>query len=297
MFRRILLFSLTNILIIATLTILFKLLGLDYWASARGYDLTGLLIFCCLWGFGGAFISLLLSKTIAKWSMRVQVIKETETHPELREVYEIVKRLSHAAKLPKMPEVGIYESPDLNAFATGPSKGNSLVAVSSGLLQRMNKRELEGVLGHEIAHIANGDMVTMTLLQGVVNVFVMFFARIIANVVSSSVRGEMQHIVHFATVIILEIALGLLGMLVIAYYSRGREYRADRGGANLAGTQSMVEALRALQRNYHPELIQENAVSSLQISGKSKGLMAFLATHPPLEKRITKLLEPDRAAA
>jgi len=161
----------------------------------------------------------------------------------------------------------------------------------------MNKREVEGVLAHEVAHIANGDMVTMTLLQGVVNVFVMFFARIIARIVANSVRGEMRHIVHFGTVIVLEIVLGLLGMLVVAYYSRGREYRADRGGANLAGTQSMVEALRALQRNYQPALMQENAVSSLKISGKTSGLMAFLSTHPPLEKRITKLLEPDRAPA
>ncbi len=161
----------------------------------------------------------------------------------------------------------------------------------------MNQRELEGVLGHEIAHIANGDMVTMTLLQGVVNVFVMFFARIIAGLVSSSVRGESRHLIHFVTVITLEIALGFLGMLVVAYYSRGREFRADRGGANLAGTQSMVDALRALQKNYHPELMKENAITSLQISGKTTGLMAFFSTHPPLEKRITKLLEPDRAAA
>ncbi len=291
MFRRIALFGLTNILVIVTLTIVARLLGLDQWASAKGYDYMGLLAFCAVWGFGGAFISLLISKWMAKMSMGVQVIDPRSAHGEAAWLVETVHQLSQQAGISKMPEVGIYESHDMNAFATGPSKNNSLVAVSTGLLQRMNKKEIEGVLAHEVAHIANGDMVTMTLVQGVVNVFVMFFARIIANVISSQIRDDSARMmVNFAVVIGLEIVLGLLGMLVVAYVSRAREFRADRGGANLAGTGPMVDALRALQRTYEPQLQRADSLSTLKISGKSRGLLSLLATHPPLEVRINRLL-------
>jgi heat shock protein HtpX len=196
-----------------------------------------------------------------------------------------------------MPEVGIYDSPEVNAFATGPTRNRSLVAVSSGLLQNMNRDQIEGVLGHEIAHIANGDMVTMTLLQGIVNAFVMFVARIIAFFASQFVKENgPRMLVQMVVTIVCEIALSFLGMIVVAYFSRRREFRADAGGAQLAGSARMIAALQGLQRIYEPNLQAAAATGSdkpslatLKISGKSKGLMSFFATHPPLEVRIEKL--------
>jgi heat shock protein HtpX len=236
---------------------------------------------------------------MAKWTMRVRVI-DPRNPGEFRDLVNKVHDLSQKAGLPVMPEVGIYDSADVNAFATGPSKRRSLVAVSTGLLQRMDRDQVEGVLAHEIAHVANGDMVTMTLIQGVINAFVMFFARIAAFAVTTALRrGEggqgSSHMLNFMLVMVFQIVFGLLGSVVVAWFSRLREYRADRGGALYAGREKMTSALRALQqvsgRMLHDK--QEHAsLDTLKISGKKPGgLAALLATHPPLELRIARLME------
>ena len=262
----------------------------------RGIDYGSLMAFCLVWGMGGAFISLGLSRMMAKWMMGVKVIDPNTRDPELGELVQTVHRLAQAANLPKMPEVGIYQSPEINAFATGPTKSRALVAVSTGLLQRMRRDEVEGVLGHEIAHVANGDMVTMTLVQGVVNAFVMFFARIIAFAVSQQVREESRFMVNFAVTIVLQIAFSMLGMFVIAGFSRYREFRADHGGASLAGRHKMIAALKALSANmtiqpdHHGERDQ-TAVATMKIFGRPGGMMALLSTHPPLAERIKRLEE------
>ena len=195
---------------------------------------------------------------------------------------------SGTAGLSGMPEVGIYESPELNAFATGPTRSRALVAVSTGLLGSMSRGELEGVLAHELSHVANGDMVTMTLVQGVVNAFVMFLARVIAFAVAQSMERDNRRTVQFLVTIVLEIALSLLGMIAVAWFSRRREFRADAGGAKLAGTGSMVAALEALRRRYEP-LDNQPAYASLKIAGGRTGFMALISTHPPLEDRIAAL--------
>ena len=205
--------------------------------------------------------------------------------------------LARAAGLPKLPEVGIYESEEVNAFATGPTRSRALVAVSSGLLQRMGSREVEGVLGHEITHVANGDMVTMTLIQGVINAFVMFLARILAFVVSQALRSRDDRgsgWLQFLLVMVFQIVLSLFGAMVVCWFSRWREFRADAGGARLAGRENMIGALRALQRLHDPEIAaaeaqRAQAFQSLKISGEPRGFLALFATHPPLEQRIARL--------
>ena len=197
--------------------------------------------------------------------------------------------LARGARLPALPEVGIYDSPEVNAFATGPTKSRALVAVSSGLLGRMNRDEVEGVLGHEITHVANGDMVTMTLLQGVVNAFVLFFARVVAMAVSQNVRQESRGMVNFLVVIVLQIVLSLLGALVVAAFSRWREFRADHGGATLAGTPKMIAALERLRRNAEMVDTSHEALATLKIAGAPSRFMTLLASHPPLEERIARL--------
>jgi heat shock protein HtpX len=206
--------------------------------------------------------------------------------PELDWLHSTVARLSQQANLP-MPEVAVYESPEVNAFATGPSKSRSLVAVSTGLFQSMRKDEIEGVLGHELAHIGNGDMVTMTLLQGVINAFVMFFARAIAFALRSSDSRNSQAL-SWMVVIVLEIGLGILGSLITAWFSRQREFRADRGGADLAGRERMIGALRRLAANRELVDTQHQALATLKING-TRGWMVFFSTHPPLEARIAAL--------
>lgn len=288
-FKRIFFFVLTNILIIVTISIVVQILGIQPYLRGAGIDLINLALFCLIWGMGGAFISLFLSKFMVKMMMGVQEINPND--PNLGWLVQKVHSIARKAGITKMPEVGIYESPELNAFATGPSKNNSLVAVSTGLLQRMDERSLEGVLGHEVAHIANGDMVTMTLLQGIVNAFVMFFARIISFVVSSAVRDDdLRSLIQFITIIVLEIVLSFLGMLVVAWFSRYREFRADEGGARLTTRSSMISALQTLKEYYEiqdPNLPQ--SVNTFKISGKSGGLLALLSTHPPLDERIKRL--------
>jgi heat shock protein HtpX len=244
---------------------------------------------------GGSFISLGLSRIMAKRMMGVQVIPPDTRDANAQELLNVVGRLAQGAGIP-MPEVGYYESDDLNAFATGPSKSRSLVAVSTGLLNRMDRHQLEGVLGHEITHISNGDMVTMTLLQGVVNAFVMFLARVIAWGVAQATRRDddegISYGIFYAVQIVLEIVFMVLGSMVVAAFSRYREFRADAGGARLAGRESMIGALQALQRNTQIEDQAPAAIAAFRIYN-GQGIARFFASHPPLEQRIERL----RAAA
>ena len=288
--KRIFLFIVTNALIVLSISVVLNLLGVQPYLTAKGIDYKSLAMFCIVWGFGGAFISLAISKIVAKWSMKVKVIAPSSTSVKERWLLDTVIRLSNQAGLPKVPEVGIYQSHELNAFATGPTKSRALVAVSSGLLQNMSQQEVEGVLAHEVAHVANGDMVTMTLVQGVVNAFVMFFARILAWTVSQFVDEEKRWIVNFAAVLVFDIAFGILGMMVVAAFSRHREFRADSAGARLAGKQKMVAALKSLQNYIPSDNSEPQSVAAFKISGSKRGgLFALIATHPPLEERIKRL--------
>jgi len=296
--KRIVLFAFVNILIVLTISLLMQVLGVTPYMTAYGLDYKSLMIFCLLWGFGGAFISLGISRIMAKMAMGVKVIDPNSATGTERQLVDMVHRLAQAAHLPAMPEVGIYESPEVNAFATGPTKSRSLVAVSRGLLSRMKSAEVEGVLGHEVAHIANGDMVTMTLVQGVVNAFVMFFARVIAFALSQAMRGDRDDRggsfgASYMLTFVLEIALGFFGMILVAAFSRMREFRADQGGADLAGRGKMIAALQAL--NGMTQLVDQGAqqsVATMKISaGKPRGFMRLFMTHPPLEERIQRLQE------
>ena len=290
MTKRVFLFVATNILIISTLSIVMSLFGVQPYLDAKGINYQSLMIFCVIWGFGGAFISLALSRIMAKWMMGVKIIDPETKDAELRSLVQKVHGFARIAGIQKMPEVGYYEADDLNAFATGPTKNRSLVAVSTGLLRNMNEKELDGVLAHEVAHIANGDMVTMTLVQGVVNAFVMFLARVIGFFASQFVSEDKRNIVQFGIVIACEIVLGILGMIVVSAFSRRREYRADRGGASLSSTQSMIAALERLKANYQiPQAKEQIAISTLKISGKAGGLLKLFSTHPDLNDRIEKL--------
>ncbi len=287
--KRIFLFLLTNIAIVATLSIVLSLLGVGSYVTPYGLDMQALAVFCLVWGMGGAFISLQMSRFIAKRATGIRLVNGQTGHAELDWLYVTVKRLTQQANLP-MPEVGVYESAEVNAFATGPSKSRSLVAVSTGLLRSMRQDEVEGVLGHEVAHIANGDMVTMTLLQGVINAFVMFLARIIAFALANrgNSRDDRSNGVSYLVVFMLEIVLGILGSLITAWFSRQREFRADRGGAALAGRERMIGALRRLAANRELVDTQHQALATLKISG-ARSWMVFFSTHPPLETRIAAL--------
>ena len=245
---------------------------------------------------GGAFISLLLSKTIAKWVSGVKVINPRRASGREAHLIEIVHSLARKARLPAMPEVGIYNSPEVNAFATGPSKRSSLVAVSSGLLDSMDTSSLEGVLGHEVAHIANGDMVTMTLIQGVVNAFVLFLSRIIAFAIGQAMRGDEEgegfgggYMMHFVIVLVLDIVFSILGSIVVSAFSRWREFHADSGGARLAGKANMISALRSLSQYANRVESARTSVSSLKISSGRSGFMFLFSSHPPLGERIKRL--------
>lgn len=302
--KRIVLFLAVNFLVVMTLSILLKVFGVRPYLTHYGIDYEQLMAFCLIWGMGGSFISLLLSKTMAKWMMGVQVIHPATRDASLQQLVQTVHQLAKAAYLPAMPEVGVYESPEVNAFATGPSRGNALVAVSSGLLRRMNQNELEGVLGHEISHISNGDMVTMTLLQGIVNAFAMFLSRAIAFAISQAMRsrdrddrrGEVvgHSMSSFLIQMFLEAAFMILGSLIVAAFSRYREYRADAGGARLAGRDNMIRALEKLKRTFDSidtsmGEASQSTFRSFKISGKPSSFMRLFASHPPLEDRIARL--------
>jgi heat shock protein HtpX len=296
--KRIVLFLLVNFLVIITLSFILNLFHIQPFLQQHGLDLPSLLIFCLIWGMGGALISLMLSKQMAKWIMDVRIIDENTQDANQRKLLETVERLSRHANLPKTPDVGIFSSPEPNAFATGPTKRHSLVAVSTGLLQRMSPQEVEGVIAHELAHIANGDMVTLTLIQGVINAFVMFLARVLAYALSgmgrsrqdSSSGGSVMSYTLFT--ILFEIVFMILGSLVVCAFSRFREFRADRGGADLAGREKMIGALEALQKLHpiHDQKLDKPSMAALQISSHKKGgFLHLFATHPPLEERIRRL--------
>jgi len=289
MLKRVFLFVATNIAIMLAISIVLSLLGVGgYRLRGGGLDYSSLMIFCLVWGMGGAFISLQISRWMAKRAMGIQLVDGRSGHDEADWVFRTVERLARQAQLPT-PEVGIYQSDEVNAFATGPSKNRSLVAVSSGLLRSMRPQEVEGVLAHEVAHIANGDMVTMTLIQGVMNAFVMFFARLVAFWVRQSSDSRNAGMISWVVMIVLEIGLGILGSMVTAWFSRQREFRADAGGASLAGRESMLAALRRLASTR--ELIDPShqALATMKISGAPKNYMALFSTHPPLEQRIAAL--------
>jgi heat shock protein HtpX len=292
-FKRIALFVVTNILVMVTLSTAWTLISGFLGIPFNPGTMSALMLWCLLWGMGGAFISLLMSKMMAKWMMGLTIIDPHTARANEQELISMVYSLAKTAGLPKMPEVAIYDSPEINAFATGPSKSNSLVAVSTGLLNSMNRDEVEGVLGHEVAHIANGDMVTMTLIQGIVNAFAMFFSRIISSVIASQVDEKIRGIVHFASVIFFQILFTILGSVVVNYFSRQREYRADAGGARFAGRQKMISGLKKLQRQYDqiaPDSIgHSDGFATMKISSRSTGIRALFSTHPPLEERIRRL--------
>lgn len=295
-FRNAFYFIATNLLVLVSVSILLSILSAVFGITFDPQSYMGLLIFSAIFGSAGAFISLMISKWSAKRSMGVQIIDPARATGDQKLVLDAVYRFARAAQLPVMPEVGIYNSPEVNAFATGPSKSNSLVAVSSGLLSTMSWDEVEGVLAHEVAHIANGDMVGMTLIQGVVNTFVIFLSHIVAGALTSGGNDNDNRrsggVGHFMLLQLLMFVFGIFGSIVVAYYSRRREFRADRGSAQYGGKGKMIAALQALQQQVNrvmpPE--QNEQFASFKISsGKYKGLMNLLSTHPPLEKRIAAL--------
>lgn len=287
--KRIFFFLLTNLAVVLTLSIVLSVLGVGRYVGPGGLNIGALAVFSFVWGMGGAFISLQMSRWIAKRATGMTIVDGHSGNPSADRVYGVVAGLAQKAGLP-MPEVGIYDSPEVNAFATGPSQSRALVAVSTGLLRSMRDDEVEGVLAHEIAHISNGDMVTMTLLQGVINAFVIFFARLIAYVIAN--RGDSRERGYsggsYMIVFMLEIVLGILGSLVTAWFSRQREFRADRGGAELAGRDRMIGALRRLAGNRDMVDTHHEALATLKING-SRNWMVFFSTHPPLEARIAAL--------
>jgi heat shock protein HtpX len=290
MIKRIFLFLLTNILVMVTISILLSVLGINRGISVNGIDYGSLMAFCLVWGMAGSFISLQMSRWMAKKMMSIQLL-EPNSGGEHDWLYNRVSQISQAAGLPKTPEIGVYESPEVNAFATGPSKSRSLVAFSTGLLQRMSKEEIEGVAAHEIAHIQNGDMVTMTLLQGVVNAFVMFLARVIGFFISQNVKEESRAMVQMIVVIVLDIALSILGSMVVFWFSRQREFKADAGSAKLVGRDKMIAALENLQRYQGLAHADEEhaSLNTMKINGTGKGFARLFMSHPPLQERIAAL--------
>ncbi|SFB11276.1 heat shock protein HtpX [Lentibacillus halodurans] len=302
MAKRLFLFLLTNILVLTTIVIVWSFIvtytGISGSFTNRSDGLEGinygsLMIFSLLVGFIGSFFSLAISRWVAKKMMKVKVLDPNGSlSANERVVVEKVHRLSRAAGLMYMPEVGIYQSREVNAFATGPTKKRSLVAVSQGLVDEMDDDAIEGVIAHEIAHVANGDMVTMTLLQGIVNTFVVFLSRIAAILVSRLVRAELQTVVRFAAIIIFQILFSILGSLVVSAYSRHREYRADYGGADLAGRDKMSHALRSLKRHTGVAQINnrtdDSAIQTMKINGK-RGMVSLFSSHPAIDDRIARL--------
>lgn len=286
--KRITLFLIVNVLVLLTVTVTFNIV-----AGIFGIQLSdqgGILFFYSLMGMGGAFISLALSRIMAKSMLGVRVIDPKTTDTVERQLVDLVHSLARRAHLPKMPEVGIYQSPEVNAFATGPTKSRSLVAVSTGILERMNREEIEGVLGHEVAHIANGDMVTMTLIQGVINTLVLIVARAVSIFISSSFDERSRPMLQMLLFYALQIVLSIAGSVVVNYFSRLREFRADAGGANLAGREKMIHALRALSGVYGVVDEGHQSLATLKISGHSRRMVSLLfSTHPPLDERIRRL--------
>jgi heat shock protein HtpX len=297
---RILLFLGTNIAVLVLASITFRVLGLEQFMYQQGVgiNMTGMLIFAAVFGMGGSFFSLLISKWMAKRSTGAQVIDQPRNQSE-RWLVDTVKDLAQKAGI-GMPEVAVFASPQPNAFATGASKNNALVAVSTGLLDNMRPEEVRAVLGHEIGHVANGDMVTLTLIQGVVNTFVIFFARIIGTVVDRAVfRSENGNgIGFFVVTMIAQVVLGIGASMIVMWFSRHREFRADAAGAQLAGRDNMIGALERLKiATKMPETMPETLVAFGISSGMRQGLSALFASHPPLDTRIAALRATASSAA
>ncbi|MDT0635486.1 protease HtpX [Spectribacter hydrogenoxidans] len=284
--KRILLFLGTNLAILLVLSAFIQIFGLDQWLADKGVgNTTGLFVLATVFGMGGSFISLAISKWMAKRMMGVRIIENPSNAAE-QWLVQTVQRQARAAGI-GMPEVGVFESPVMNAFATGMSRNDALVAVSTGLLQNMDRDGVEAVLAHEVSHIANGDMVTMGLLQGVLNTFVIFFAHIVARMLMRDERGG--GLAYFGVVIALEIVFGLLASIIVAAFSRYREYRADAGGAHLASRRKMISALESLQKTYGQSDMPKE-MAAFGISGTlGQGLKKLFASHPPLEQRIAAL--------
>lgn len=287
--KRVVLFIVTNLAVVFVLSITMRLLGIEPYLNQQGLNLNSLLVFAAIFGFGGAFISLLISKWSAKRMMGVQIIATPSSTAE-RWLVDTVRRQAEAAGI-GMPEVGIFDSPVVNAFATGASRNNALVAVSTGLLQAMNKDEAEAVLGHEVSHVANGDMVTLTLIQGVVNTFVIFLSRVIGHTVDRVVfKNERGHGPAFwISTIVAELVLGILASMIVMWFSRQREFRADAGGAQLAGRQKMIAALQRLQQASGQPQLQDQFAAFGIAGGIGHGLKKLFMSHPPLEERIAAL--------
>lgn len=287
--KRVFLFLATNIAILVVLSITLSILGVDRILDQQGVnlDLRALLIFSAVFGMGGSFISLAISKWTAKRMTGAEVITKPRNEAEAWLV-DLVSRQAQAAGI-GMPEVAVYDSPDMNAFATGMSRNNALVAVSTGLLRSMQRDEVEAVLGHEITHVANGDMVTLALIQGVVNTFVIFLSRVIGHVVDRAVfKVERGHGPAFwITTIIAQVVLGILASVIVMWFSRQREFRADAGGASLAGREKMIDALRRLQTGSQAPLPDQ--LAAFGISGGADGIKRLFMSHPPLEERIAAL--------
>jgi len=286
--KRIFLFLVTNLAIVLVLSIVARVTGLDAWLAQQGGSLGGLLVFAALFGFGGSLISLAISKWMAVRAMGVQIIRQPSSATE-QWLLDTVRSLAHKAGV-GMPEVGIFDSPQPNAFATGPRRDSALVAVSSGLLASMNRTEIEAVLGHELTHVANGDMVTLTLIQGVVNTFVIFLSRVVGNIVDRSMSRDSdgRGIAYFATVMVTQLVLGILASMIVMWFSRQREFRADAGGARLTGRDRMIAALERLKAAHDEPLPAQ--LNAFGISGgEGRGLARLFMSHPPLEERIAAL--------
>ena len=293
--KRVFLFLATNLAVLLVFSVVWMVLsryfGLSTFTSQYGINYGGMLVFCAIFGFGGAFVSLAMSKWVAKRSTGLVLI--TQPRNELEQwLHSTVKRQAEKAGI-GMPEVGIYDAPEINAFATGASRNSSLVAVSTGLLRAMERDEIEAVLAHEISHVANGDMVTLTLIQGVVNTFVMFLARIIGNIIDRVVfRNEGgPGIGYFATVIVLEIIFGILASTIVMAFSRWREFRADAGGAQLAGREKMIAALQRLASTYGQSTLPSEVRAFGISGGVASGMKRLFMSHPPLAERIQALRE------
>jgi heat shock protein HtpX len=290
--RRIALFLLTNIAVLLLLSVVCRLFGIDQWAAARGYGgMGGLLAYAAVFGMGGAFISLAMSKWIAKMTTGARVIEQPQNEAE-RWLLEVVRQHARNAGI-GMPEVAIYDGPEMNAFATGMSRNHALVAVSTGLLQQMDRQQVTAVLGHEIGHVANGDMVTLTLIQGVLNTLVIVAARIVGRLVDSWLSGgrdrEGAGIGYFVSVIVLQLVFGLFASMIVMAFSRWREFRADAAGAKLAGRGAMISALERLQLN-HGESTLPKSMAAFGIAGPlAQGLQRLFMSHPPLAERIAAL--------
>lgn len=292
--KRISLFLIVNIAIMVVLTLIFQLLGafgFQHYVTGSGLNLSAILILSVVIGFGGSFISLLLSRKMAKWMMGVKVLSRPTT-PEEKHMFEVIERIAQQNNI-KTPEIGIYESGEVNAFATGASKNKSLVAVSRGLLMQMDADEREGVLAHEMAHILNGDMVTLTLIQGVTNTFVIFLARVMAFIVGKmlSRSEEIGTLTYYGLMILFEIIFGIFASLIVLAFSRHREYRADSGSAQWVGKQKMIKALQRLQTLQHQvdTSKEQKSFAALKISDKKSSWGMLFSSHPPLEKRIDAL--------